>query len=194
MNEIFPETDYTKLQYDEEGLYSITCFKEADIISNLLLNNYINMFNITPTNILDACSGVGGNTYSFCKHFRSITSIELNENRFKMLVNNVELYELKNVKMINCNSLDYFYNNFCRYDIYFFDPPWGGKNYKQNSKLKLKFADVELVNLVKFLKNKAHKKFLVFKLPLNYDISEFSEHNYKLYKLKKFFLFIFYIK
>ena len=31
LNKLFPETNYDELQYDKEGLYSITNYKEADI-------------------------------------------------------------------------------------------------------------------------------------------------------------------
>ena len=33
-------------------------------------------------------------------------------------------------------------------------------------------------------------KLLIFKLPFNYDFSEFNNFNYKLYKINKYFIII----
>ena len=68
LNKLFPETNYEKLQYDNEGLYSITNYKEADIISSIIKNNFISNNNIK---IYDGTGGLGGNTISFSKHFKN---------------------------------------------------------------------------------------------------------------------------
>ena len=112
ITELFPNTDYTKLQYDTEGLYSITNFNEADNISNILLNNFTNK----NLNILDGTGGLGGNTISFAKYFKNVTSIELNINRYEMLKNNLDAYNLKNVNVNNCDSVEYLFNNYSKYN------------------------------------------------------------------------------
>ena len=42
INKLFPLTDYSKLQYDYEGLYSITNPIDAIQISELIKSNLIN--------------------------------------------------------------------------------------------------------------------------------------------------------
>ena len=108
LNKLFPKTDYKNIQYDDEGLYYITNYREADLISIIIKNNYNNS---NKLKILDGTGGLGGNTFSFSKNFKKVTSIELNSERCQMLKNNIKLYNLKNVEIINCNSIDYLIKN-----------------------------------------------------------------------------------
>jgi 16S rRNA G966 N2-methylase RsmD len=184
LNKLFPKTDYKNIQYDDEGLYSITNYKEADLISIIIKNNY-NYSN--KLRILDGTGGLGGNTISFSKNFKKVTSIELNNKRYQMLKNNIKLYNFKNVEIINCNSIDYLFKNKNDFDIFFFDPPWGGPNYKKEINLKLKMENYSLSKLAEFIDK---NKMLVLKLPFNYDFSEFNNFNYKLYKINKYYILL----
>jgi 16S rRNA G966 N2-methylase RsmD len=186
ITELFPNTDYTKLQYDTEGLYSITNFNEADNISNLLLDNFTNK----NLNILDGTGGLGGNTISFSKYFKNVTSIELNKNRYEMLKNNLDVYKIKNVTIINCNSVKYLFDNYSKYNIYFFDPPWGGPSYKKKENLTLSMGNNSLLKIADFLKENTKDKLLVYKLPFNYNFDEFNGYDYKLYKINKYYIII----
>jgi hypothetical protein len=70
MNKLFPLiNNYNNLQYDTEGLYSITNYNEANLISDIILSN----FNSNNLKIIDGTGGLGGNTISFAKKFNSIT-------------------------------------------------------------------------------------------------------------------------
>ena len=180
-------TDYLNLQYDEEGLYSITCPVEAQQISDIIKSNYINNEYL---NILDGTGGLGGNTINFSSNFKSVTCIELNLERYNMLINNIKQYNLKNIKMLNTDSIIYLYNNFINYNIYFFDPPWGGPNYKKMKALSLNISNKSLLDIANFLKKKTTDKLLIYKLPFNYNFNEFNEFNYKLYKINKYYLII----
>ena len=186
MNKLFPLiNNYNNLLYDTEGLYSITNYVEANLISDIILSNF------NPNNylkILDGTGGLGGNTISFAKKFKSITSIELNNNRFKMLKNNIKQYKL-NVNLLNINCIDYIKKNLNTYDIYFFDPPWGGVNYKEKKSINLKLDDLYLYEIVNLFKN----KLIVFKIPFNYNLNEFKKFNYKLYKINKYYIILIYV-
>jgi 16S rRNA G966 N2-methylase RsmD len=178
---LFPKTDnYKELLYDKEGMYSITYPKEANLISSLISLHFESSKNL---NILDGTAGLGGNTFSFSKYFNNVTSIELDKNRFEMLKKNVLIYELKNVKLINDSSINYIKNN-NDYDIFFFDPPWGGPEYRNNKNIRFKLDSYNLVDIINLIKSK--EKIIVFKLPFNYDFSEFSSFNYKLYKIRNY--------
>jgi len=187
IHELFPLIDYNKLQYDDEGLYSITNYTEADIISNFLKDYF---FYSDKINILDGTGGLGGNTISFSKYFNSVTSIELNPIRYEMLNNNINIYELKNIKTLNTDSINYLYNNYDNYNIYFFDPPWGGPNYKKKDIINLYLGTKSLLEITLFLKNNTKNKLLVYKLPFNYNFDEFNIFNYKLYKIKNYYIII----
>ena len=183
LNKLFPLTDYNKIKYDKEGLYSITHYNEADIISEIIKNNYLSDANLK---ILDGTGGIGGNTISFAKYFDKVTSIELDQSRYEMLTNNVKLFS-SGVKFLNMDSVNYAYKNKNNYDIFFFDPPWGGPDYKKQKKLKLQIGGNSLLSIANKLKP---NKLLVFKLPFNYDFDEFINFNYKLYKINNYYIII----
>jgi 16S rRNA G966 N2-methylase RsmD len=184
---LFPSlNNYSLLNYDEVGLYSITNYEEADKISEII----ILLYNTNNINILDGTAGLGGNTFSFSKYFKNITAIELNNTRFRMLNNNIHLYNLKNINTINTNSIEYMFNNYDNYDIYFFDPPWGGHDYKEQKILNLKLDNKSLKEIIKIMISKTNDKLIIFKLPYNYDLNEFNLFNYKLYYISNYFIII----
>jgi hypothetical protein len=186
LNKLFPETNYDKIQYDKEGLYSITNYKEADIISSIIKNNFEVNKNIR---IFDGTGGLGGNTFSFSKNFKSVTTVEINKERCNMLMNNVGLYKLSNVNIINSDSVEFILLNKDKYDVYFFDPPWGGPDYKKQKNIRFKMGQYNLDNLVEKFDVNANK-LILFKLPFNYDFSEFNSFNYKLYQVNKYYIIV----
>lgn len=185
---IFPYTDnQSLLQYDSEGLWSITLPNDADVISQIILNE----LEIPVGNgiILDAMAGLGGNTISFAKYFKKIIAIELNVERFQLLKSNVLAYSYDNIEMINGDCMKHLNIETEEVIGYFFDPPWGGPDYKNMNKTKLKIGSTNLSDLINKLKEKDNKIFL--KLPGNYDIDEFNTYNFKIIKIKNYLLLIF---
>lgn len=189
LSKLFPVTDYTKLQYDTQGLYSITHPKEANDISKIIINELVKL-NITDFSILDGTGGIGGNTFSFSKYFNKITTIELDNIRYNMLINNTRIYNLKNINIKNENSVEYLYNNYSNYKIYYFDPPWGGPDYKKKNKITLLMGSKTLVDIIIYLKKVTRRKLLVYKLPFNYNFSEFNMFSHKMYKVRNYFIVI----
>jgi len=187
IQKIFPSlpnlNKLNQLKYDTEGLWSITCPKEADHISNL-----IKLEIGKDSTIFDATAGVGGNTISFAKHFKHVVSIELSETRFNLLSNNVHVYELSNVTLLNANCLDHLQGN---YGGYFFDPPWGGPDYKHAHETKIKLGDFTLEEVIHKIKN-INDKPIFMKLPFNYNLLEFNKFNYKIDKIKNYQLITIY--
>jgi 16S rRNA G966 N2-methylase RsmD len=164
-------------KYDQEGLWSITYPKEADYISNLIKSEIGE-----NSTIVDATAGVGGNTISFAQHFAKVVSIELSKSRFELLNNNVQVYKLSNVSLINGNCLDHLNGD---YQGYFLDPPWGGPDYKHNYETKIKLGDYTLEQVIHKIKN-INEKTIFIKLPFNYDLTEFNKFNYKIDKIKNY--------
>lgn len=204
---IFPQlknqNDYSKLKIDEESLTYITIREIADLTSKIICHHLIK-FNINPqkVKIIDYTAGVGGNILSFSKYFNKVYAIELDKKRYEYLINNVDVYECKNVLCINDSSIT-FHDKFLveiNPNIIFVDPPWGGNGYKENESLRLKLGDVPIEELVinifsklynEIIKNEKltfevnnkkiykqnifHNKFVILKLPKNYDIEYFYE-------------------
>ena len=187
LNKLFPQTDYGKIKYDVEGLYSITNYYEADLISKIILQLFNDTSNLT---IMDGTGGIGGNSISFCKFFKEVTTLEIDNDRCEILKNNINLYEYKNIKILNEDSINYLFKNSNKYNIYFFDPPWGGRNYKKNNNLILKIGNYYLSEIINKLKETTCDKLVIFKLPFNYNFMEFNCYNYKLYKINKYYIII----
>jgi len=173
--------DYSLLKKDSEGLWSLTHKKEADQISQIIFD--IIGYNST---ILDATAGIGGNTISFCKYFKKVIAIEKNKERYNLLYDNIKISCVDNIEVINNTCIPYLNN---KYDAYFFDPPWGGYDYKKYNELTLDLDNIRLVNIINLVKIK-HNKLCIFKLPSNYNMKEFNKYNYKIYYIHNYIIMI----
>ena len=178
--------NYKNIQYDEEGLWSITLPNDADNISKIIIKE-LNKNSI----LIDGTCGLGGNILSFAKYFKKVIGIEINNNRFKMLLNNIKLYNLNNIYLINDNCINFICNLKIKYDGIFIDPPWGGPNYKYINKLRLTLGSHNLITIIRLIK-KINNIKIFMKLPFNYDLTEFYNLNYKIYKINNFILIIIY--
>jgi len=160
---------HNKLKIDDVGLYSISTPKNADIVSKIIKKNFFSQ-NIIVT---DAMAGVGGNTLSFSTFFYYINAIEIDSIRFNYLVSNIALYDKLNILCIKGDYLDLIYKIY--QDVIFIDPPWGGKNYKDFETLSLTIGNFTLEDLCEKIRNDKICKMIILKLPLNYNIENFSE-------------------
>ena len=161
LNKIFPPENcelFSNLQINGEGLWSITHPNEADDIS-LYIKNLLG----TNISIIDMNAGCGGNLLSFCKYFNKVTGIEIIKETFTLLENNIKCYNYSNVKILNDNCINYLDKD---HDVYFFDPPWGGPNYKNLDKINIKINDTNLEDIIDKIKG---NKLIVLKLPYNYS-------------------------
>lgn len=159
-NNFTKATKNMNFQYDNEGLWSLTHPKEAEFVTNKI----IDIMKTNDLHIVDMTAGCGGNTISFILNFSKVTSIEIDKTRFSMLKNNVNQYNTNNIILLNGDCIDYLNEN---YNVFFFDPPWGGPDYKNNKNIQLYLSNIELSEIIKKIKN----KLIVLKLPYNYDYS-----------------------
>ena len=173
LKKVFPKANinYKKLQLDFESTYSISYPKDAEEISSLIKKKYPNL-----KTIADMTANVGGNTINFCKNFEFVYSVELETNTFKMLENNIKVYNINNCKVINMNSNDFYEN----VDLYFYDPPWTGIFYKTNVNMSLYLSSKNLKDVL--------KENFCLKVPINYNYSELLDKfkNLEIIKLKHF--------
>jgi 16S rRNA G966 N2-methylase RsmD len=185
------DEDYNKLQIDYIGKYSITIPKIADLITDIIYR----LVNTTDIIITDCTSGVGGNIFSFSNKFKFVNAIEIDKTRYNMLENNIQIYGLKNIQTFNLNCLDIIFS--LQQDIIFIDPPWGGKEYKLESNIKLNLGNIPIECLTNMLLNNKACKYVVLKLPINYDINYIKNNINEdkkiiIYKLNKMLIIIIY--
>tara|TARA_Y100000590_G_C15615380_1_gene975517 strand:+ start:429 stop:1109 length:681 start_codon:yes stop_codon:yes gene_type:complete len=171
---LFPpllDKNYNKLMINNEGVYSITPFKCADIISKIIKKK----FKTDKITIIDSTANVGGNTISFLKYFNKVISIEKNYKNFLMLQNNIKVYKLQNkVILFNGDCLDLIpkIHKKNKIDVVFIDPPWGGKSYKKYKLLNLYLSNINIIEIVKKLLYN-YTKTVVIKIPYNFNFIEF---------------------
>jgi 16S rRNA G966 N2-methylase RsmD len=170
LKKVFPEPSnglFNGLKIDNEGLYSITHPKDADIISE----NIIEIMGTNMISIVDMTAGCGGNLISFAQKFMHTTGIEINKERFELLQNNMKKYNLLNYTLIEGDSLnEIIYNT---YNVYFIDPPWGGPEYKKNQNIEIILSGKTLFEIINLLPK---GKLIVLKLPFNYNIDKFKDY------------------
>ena len=193
--------NYSKLKIDNDSFSYITIREIADIISKIICYHLLK-YNLNPQkiNIVDYTSGVGGNVLSFSKHFGFVHAIELCNLRCEYLINNIDVYGYKNIKVINDSALNYLDNLIIdNINVVFMDPPWGGIGYNFVDKLHLELGGVPIEELIydifkKFSENlnieknnkNGNDKLIVLKLPKNYDIEFFYEFVKKNNKLDNY--------
>ena len=169
-----PNNNYNGLNYDEEGLYSITHPKEADLISLSIIEE----LKTNDIHIIDLTAGCGGNMISFMKHFTKVSGVEINNDRYNILKANLAKYPFNNYELICDDAIN---NLKDIYDVYFIDPPWGGPDYKKNISIDLYLSDLSLED---FILKLPINKLIVLKLPFNYNIENLN----KFHIIKKFSL------
>jgi tRNA/tmRNA/rRNA uracil-C5-methylase (TrmA/RlmC/RlmD family) len=182
MEVLFPKkagVDYSKLKMTPEGEYSITKRKDGEV---LLAHMKSMIKGIKTKSITDLTGNVGGDTILFGIHFKDVKSIEMNPENFDALKNNVEVFGLKNVDVMQGDSTKVYV---WKTDVLYLDPPWGGPEYKTKKELDLYLGD-ERVDLFldRILKQDAKPDYIFMKLPANYYFDRLKD--LPVTKLKKF--------
>jgi predicted RNA methylase len=172
MEEVFLQkegVDYTQLKLTEEGLYSITRRRDADRIIQIMKNT---VGDLKTKTITDATGCVGGDTLHFANAFQFVHTIELNEQNFEALRNNVEMFKFENIALHNGDATKLF--NW-KSDVLYVDPPWGGPNYKEQQSLDLFLSTVRLDTwLEQVLLRKSRPNYIFLKLPYNYNFARLN--------------------
>ena len=185
LKSIFPENNNLNLiQSDDEGLFSVSSKNVSRFICNII-KKYLRTSDYTNVVITDATAGIGGNTIGFMNSYGQINSVEINTTRFNYLKNNINIYfkpDKQNVTFYNKDYLDIYKN--LKQDIIFFDPPWGGKDYKSTDNINLFLSNINIINICNDLKD--FTNLIVLKVPKNFNIKTFiSEVNYKFLHIHK---------
>ena len=176
----FNNIDMEKLKYDSEGLYSISHPEDAEFISEEIKK----LKGTSDLDIFEGTAGLGGNIISFAKNFKSVTGVEQNEIRYEMLENNMKSYNMDNIKLIKGNCLDHLEMN---YDVYFFDPPWGGPDYKSYNNLELYIGNKGIPEIIKLLPT---NKTVVLKVPYNYNLNLLKDYDLIIKKLRNILIIL----
>ena len=166
--------NYSKIKLYYDTFYSITYNEEGISLVNIIKKYFPNI-----NTIVDANANIGGSTIILAHYFDKIKSIEIETERYLFLLNNINVYKLKNIETLNIDYNDYKREN---NELVFFDPPWGGIFYKVEKNLELYLGPV---NIKKYL-----VKNTIIKVPYNYNLKGIK-NKYIIEKLRGFMLLIF---
>lgn len=183
-----------KLMIDKETMSYITTPNTAKQICNII-RNYFKKYGVEMDSIIDCTACVGGDTIALANIFSEVVSVEIDKDRYNMLQNNINVYKLKNVTVYNADCIELLKQIEYTQAIYL-DPPWGGSEYKSCDNLRLFIGDKSIENITTDLIHRryTHKppRFIILKLPQNYDIQHFftsvtkkDEIEIYLHRLKK---------
>ena len=105
LNNTFPDEiniDKNKLKMTTEGMYSVSGKEGSKFIAKIILKNMKINKNITVT---DCMANNGSETLMFAKYFQKVNAIEIDETNYKVLKNNIDVYNYKNINLIKGNSI-----------------------------------------------------------------------------------------
>ena len=186
-----------QLKIDHDSLHYISIREVAETITSIIIIHIYNFrLDYNDIVITDATSGVGGNTISFSDKFKIVNSIEIDNQRFSYLENNINVYGLKNINLFNDNCLNVINNLY--QDVVFIDPPWGGSKYKYKKKLQLHISKTKIESICNDLMDntitKYPPKIILLKIPKNYDLmylfNIIKSNKIYLYNLKKMYIIV----
>lgn len=183
--EFIPEKEIKLLSYDNElwekifpkkkginienyqltniGYYSIILPKDSERIANIIKSYFDS--NIVVT---DATSNMGGVVMKLSDYFK-VNAVEINNKHFEILKNNVNNYGSKHKVNFYCNDyLDII--DELKQDVVFFDPPWGGTDYRKEKNIDLKLDNISISKIVEYILENKLAKLIVVRVPINYKI------------------------
>jgi hypothetical protein len=186
------EYDYFPKRKEEYMYTDVSLYSSADVSHSLktaeLISKYYDISNKTLT---EASACIGGNSWSFADKVKNVNLVEIDDNNFKALKHNMGVVFNKSVEN---NTLEYkpgknmsFYNdNYIKIkdkiggDVIFYDPPWGGVDYKNEPQVGYtyegKFYTIE--DMAKKSFYNVPPELIVFRVPMTSTILE-SDYKYK---------------
>jgi hypothetical protein len=186
------EYDYFPKRKEEYMYTDVSLYSSADVSHSLktaeLISKYYDISNKTLT---EASACIGGNSWSFADKVKNVNLVEIDDNNFKALKHNMGVVFNKSVEN---NTLEYkpgknmsFYNdNYIKIkdkiggDVIFYDPPWGGGDYKNEPQVGYtyegKFYTIE--DMAKKSFYNVPPELIVFRVPMTSTILE-SDYKYK---------------
>lgn len=168
--------DLKRLQIDDESIHYISTREVASKITEIM-GYHLGQMGIDQSKavVTDATAGVGGDMISFAQQFYFVNGIELDQKRVEYLKNNLEVYGADNYSVYSADCTEILPT--LDHNAVFFDPPWGGRNYKKYEQLHLKLGPYYLEEVVNrtLTGGLSRPQLVVLKLPKNFDLKRFHE-------------------
>ena len=162
--------------FTDVSLYSSADEKHSIETANLLLNYYSKQ-QLKGLSLIEASACIGGNTWGFNTLIDNVTAIEIDENNYTSLVHNMNTIR-STIEPIKDNFIKV--KDTGKWDIVFYDPPWGGVNYKNEPQVGYsyngKFYDLNTLASKSFYPYPP--ELLMFRIPIKSEIN-INEYKYR---------------
>jgi hypothetical protein len=156
--------NFKSLQISNIGIYSIAKPDISTHICKLILKT----LKTSAVTITDALANVGGMTIMFAKYFKKVNACEIVPMHCDILRNNLKVFSLNDKVNVICNDyMDVMFD--IQQDVIFFDPPWGGRSYKNTNDMDLGINNVNIVCIINQLLPFAN--YIVMRVPFNYNFN-----------------------
>lgn len=142
-----------------------------------ILKKYVH--NLKNCTIVDANAGIGGNAIYFCKYCKFVYCLDISIEATHYLEHNLK--EFNNKLIINDNCLDII--KIIQYDILYFDPPWGGSEYKYKKNVNLYLSEININKIIENLYFSCN--IILLKAPINFNQSNKSLWNINSHNIYK---------
>lgn len=169
---------FIKLRISNIGLYSIATPKLSKKITDIIKDDSSDDIVIT-----DALSNMGGMTLGFSKTFKSVNACEIIPLHCDILKNNLKVYKRKNVSIFCDDYMNIMLN--LEQDIIFFDPPWGGLDFKKKKQISLEINNVNICCIINLLLEKKSAKIIYLLTPYNFNLMDLQDISCKSIKIHK---------
>lgn len=127
------------------------------------INNIIFKYITSDCIVTDATAGIGGNALYFCKQFKSVNVVEVDNNLENILKHNLVKCSNKLVYFVSYNIIKFM----LKQDVIFIDPPWGGSDYKSKKKINLYLDNINVLDIIEQMYN--YTRIICLKVPNNFN-------------------------
>ena len=149
------------------------------------INNIIKKFISKESTITDATACIGGNSMLFCRDFKYSNLVEMDYSTALILKNNTKKFLNKTIYYSDYHNLKFV----LKQDIIFFDPPWGGKDYKRSNSIDLFLGSENILDIIDSLYNNC--RLICLKAPINFNYLESKFWYSRVFPIYKFSRVIF---
>lgn len=180
--------DYSIFHTTKESHYSSLLPRYVSQVTGIIIRHFRGTENINY--IIDATANVGCDTINFRKNLGAeCISLEVDKKTYDYLVKNQEAFSnseyrepdeiIRNNFSVHCNCLDFLKGFKKHMDFVYFDPPWGGINYKKKIKCMLYLThDGNRIPIYKVIKSVLREGFtdtVILKTPYNFNMRLFGQ-------------------
>lgn len=122
---------------------------------------------------VDATANVGGQTLAFAASFKHVHAVELMPLHCEILRHNVAAYGVTRRVSVHCGDFFKLYRTLpAAVDVIFFDPPWGGPDYRKQGRMSLNINNVNIMCIAEKLLLEKRTRCVAVRTPATYSFND----------------------